>query len=114
MYFRLAPAQTAALTGEITLILFPGGYAGVQCVEAGQAVLCIALGRAGFQAIGGTWSDLLDRLTKANPHLDRILDGALPLLPRPLAVAGVPYGFLQPQNRLRPRRACFGWETRLR
>jgi menaquinone-9 beta-reductase len=98
MYFRLAPAQTAALTGEITLILFPGGYAGVQCVEAGQAVLCIALGRAGFQAIGGTWSDLLDRLTKANPHLDRILDGAQPLLPRPLAVAGVPYGFLHRES----------------
>jgi flavin-dependent dehydrogenase len=98
MYLRLAPAQAAALAGEIALILFPGGYAGLQCVEAGKAVLCIALGRARFRAIGGTWSDLLQWLTDASPQLDRALDGAQPLLPRPLAVAGIPYGFLHRES----------------
>jgi menaquinone-9 beta-reductase len=98
MYLRLAPAQTAALAGEIVLILFPGGYAGLQSVEARRTVLCIAVGRARFQAIGGRWSDLLHWLTKANPYLDRVLDGAQPLLPRALAVAGVPYGFLHRES----------------
>ena len=63
MYLRLAPAQAAALAGSIELILFPGGYAGLQCVEAGQAVLCIALGRARFRrsaAPGPTCSALTD------------------------------------------------------
>jgi flavin-dependent dehydrogenase len=31
-----------------------------------------------------------------SPHLRRRLEGAGPLLPRPLAVAGIPYGYLGP------------------
>ncbi len=94
MYFRLSPRQMAALDGVIALLLFPGGYAGLQRVEANQAVLCIAIGRARFQAIGGTWADLLAAITSGSRHLNELLAGGTPLLPRALAVAGVPYGFL--------------------
>jgi flavin-dependent dehydrogenase len=107
MYLRLAPAQTASLGGEIALMLFPGGYAGLQCVEAGRAVLCIAVGRARFQAIGGSWSNLLHWLTKASSPLDRLLGGAQPLLPRPLAIAGVPYGFLHRESPATDERGLF-------
>jgi flavin-dependent dehydrogenase len=93
-YLLLTPRQTAALAGEILLLLFPGGYAGLQCVEAGRAVLCVALRRTRFQALGGTWANLLHWLTGASPLLGGYLAGAQPLLPRPLAVAGIPYGFL--------------------
>jgi len=94
MYFRLSPAGCAAQAGVITLILFPGGYAGLQCVEAGRAALCVALSRARFRALGGSWSAMVAALASATPHMQQILAGATPLLPRPLAVAGVPYGFL--------------------
>jgi flavin-dependent dehydrogenase len=94
MYFRLSPTQTVALAGLIVLILFPGGYAGLQCVEAGRAVLCVAVGRKRFHALGGTWSGMLDSLISATPPMREMLNGAEPLLSRPLAVAGVPYGYL--------------------
>jgi hypothetical protein len=35
MYFRLAPAQQTAMARYVELILFPGGYAGLQLVEDG-------------------------------------------------------------------------------
>lgn len=94
MYFQLSPAGCAAQTGVITLILFPGGYVGLQRVEAGRAALCVALSRARFRALGGSWSAMVAALASATPHMEQILAGATPLLPRPLAVAGVPYGFL--------------------
>jgi flavin-dependent dehydrogenase len=94
MYLRLTPAQTAGLVGIIMLVLFPGGYAGLQCVEAGRVVLCLALSRARFQSVGADWSDLLTNLTATSPYVEHVLAGARHLLTRPLAVAGVPYGFL--------------------
>ncbi|WP_428487478.1 NAD(P)/FAD-dependent oxidoreductase [Rhodopila sp.] len=94
MYYDLSTAQAAALAGTIELFLFSGGYAGLQCVEAGKAVLCIALRRTRFHALGGTWPALLGMIQAANPWIKQRLEAATPLLQRPLAVAGVPYGFL--------------------
>jgi len=97
MYFQLAPAQRATLSGAIELYLAPGVYAGLQNVEQGRSVLCLAV-RGGCIR---PWSDLLTALTAAMPQLRLRLGGAEPLLPRPLAVAGVPYGFLyRPAARL--------------
>jgi flavin-dependent dehydrogenase len=94
MYYDLAQRQAASLTGAIELILFPGGYAGLQCVEGGRAVMCIAVQRKRFQAAGGNWLGLLAAISAVTPHLDDVLTGAIPRLPRPLAVAGIPYGWL--------------------
>ncbi len=94
MYFDLGAAQTDALAGAIELFLFPGGYAGLQCVEASKSVLCVALQRDRFQTLGGTWQALLAYLERTSNVLRDRLAAAMPLLPRPLAVAGIPYGFL--------------------
>ncbi len=94
MYFRLAPLQGRALAGAIELILFPGGYAGLQCVEDGKAVLCAAFRRDRLTEVGGTWAGLLAELQAGSILLRDRLAGAVALLPRPLAVAGIPYGFL--------------------
>jgi flavin-dependent dehydrogenase len=94
MYYDLIPQQAASLAGAIELILFPGGYAGLQCVEGGRAVLCIAVRRRRFQEAGGSWVGLLASIAAATPRLGDVLSGASPLLPRPLAVAGIPYGWL--------------------
>ena len=94
MYYDLVPRQTASLAGAIELILFPGGYAGLQCVEGGRAVVCIAVQRQRFQEAGGSWMGLVASIAAGNPHLGDVLAGATALLPRPLAVAGIPYGWL--------------------
>ena len=121
MYYDLVPRQTASLAGAIELILFPGGYAGLQCVEGGRAVLCIAVQRRRFQEAGGSWLGLLASIAAATPHLGDVLAGATALLPRPLAVAGIPYGWLHTSRRCdgtglfrSGRTACSAWATRRR
>ncbi len=96
-YFRLAAAPAAALAGHIEIMLFAGGYAGLQLVEGGRANLCLLVERRRFDAAGG-WPALQQRLRRDCRHLGERLDGAVELLDRPLTVAGVPYGF-----RYRPR-----------
>ena len=94
MYLRLSAAQDAALGDAIELILFPGGYAGLQHVDGGRAVLCLTIVRDRLKEAGTQWPGLLRRLQANCPHLaDRLAD-AVPLLERPLAIAGTPYGFL--------------------
>jgi menaquinone-9 beta-reductase len=93
-YFRLTPAERAALAGHVELILFAGGYAGLQMVERDAANLCFLVSPDRWKRLGGDFSALLADLSAEVPHLGARLAGAVPLLDRPLAISGVPYGFL--------------------
>jgi flavin-dependent dehydrogenase len=93
MYLALAPGPAKILEDAIELTLFPGGYAGMQYVEDGKTVLCIAVQRPAFQRYGGGWPGLLAAIEQRSRHFTAMLDGARTLLPRPLAVAGIPYGY---------------------
>ena len=93
-YFRLAPAQHRALAGHVELLLFPGGYAGLQLVEGQKANFCVLVEAALLRRVGGKWPNLLEQLQVANPHLATRLSGADSLLAAPLSIAGVPYGFI--------------------
>ena len=93
-YFRLTPAQRAALAGYVELILFRGGYAGLQLVERDAANLCFLVDPERWRDNGGDFAALLADLAAEVPHLAERLAGAVPLLDRPLAISGVPYGFL--------------------
>ena len=93
-YFALAAAQSRALEGAVELVLFPGGHAGILHVEGARAVLCVTLDPALLRRAGWQWADFLVRFLRTNPHFASRLDGAVPLLDRPLAISGVPYGFV--------------------
>jgi flavin-dependent dehydrogenase len=93
MYFALQPGPAKTLGGTIELTLFPGGYAGLQPVEDDQAVLCIAIRRGAFQVCGANWPSLLEMIAASSRRFGTMLTGARPLLSRPLAVAGIPYGY---------------------
>jgi flavin-dependent dehydrogenase len=95
MYFRLRPDQAAALRGHVELLLFTGGYAGLQPVEAGLANLCLVVRRSRYHSLGATWPALLAAITRENPHLHARLEAALPQLARPLAIAPIPYGLVR-------------------
>jgi menaquinone-9 beta-reductase len=94
MYYALEQGQQTALRGQVELVLFEHGYAGLQPVAADEAVLCVLVSHAGYQAVGGSWKALVESITRGCPHLGARLGGALPLLERPLAIAGLPYGYL--------------------
>jgi flavin-dependent dehydrogenase len=95
MYYRLAPVQQAALIGHVELIVFPGGYAGLQIVEDGTANLCLLVRRSRLHACGGQWSGLLAHMLRSSRYLAERLHGAEPQLEKPLAASSIPYGLLQ-------------------
>ncbi len=92
-YLALAAGSAQALEGAIELTLFPGGYAGLQCVENGRAVLCIAAQGRAFQKYGGSWRGLIAAIEQHSRRFASMLAGASMLLPRPVAIAGTPYGY---------------------
>ena len=79
------------LPPAVTLLRFAGGYAGLQPGAEGSANLCAAL--TGTPPAGA--EAFLDRVRGGSALAERLLRDARPLWPRPLAVAGVPYGFVQ-------------------
>ena len=93
MYLKLTSDSTRMLHDAIELTLFPGGYAGLQCVEDGRVVLCIAVRKPSFQRYGSSWTGMVTEIAQRCKRFATIMAGAHPLLPRPLAVAGVPYGY---------------------
>ncbi len=93
-YFRLQPAMREALADHVELILFSGGYAGLQLVERQMANLCLLVSAERYRAAGGRFDSLLASLCAESAHLARRLEAALPLLDRPLAISRVPYGYV--------------------
>jgi flavin-dependent dehydrogenase len=102
MYYVPAADQRAELHGCIELLLFSGGYAGLQLVEHDRAVLCMLVPAAQYRRTGANWDHLLDSLAAETPWLARRLAGATPCLERPLAIAGTPYGHLHRFTRRSP------------
>jgi flavin-dependent dehydrogenase len=94
MYFALSAAQRADLGNAVEILLFEGGYAGLQPVEGGTVNLCFLVRSAVFDRARRRWDGLLSHLAQASPHLGARLDGAEPLLAKPLSIAHVPYGFV--------------------
>lgn len=102
MYYALTAVQTEMLRHHVELMLFPEGYAGLQLVEADRAVLCVLLPAVRLRQVAGRWDRLLDLMMDECPLLrDRLL-GAQALLERPLAIAGLPYGFVHTPRRNDP------------
>lgn len=92
-YVALAPEQFAAIANTVELVLVPGGYVGLQPIEHGRAVLCMLLPAEALRH-AGPWPAPLDFVCSESRHLARRLSGARMLLPRPLAIACIPYGYI--------------------
>ena len=94
MYYSLAPDQAAVLAGHVEVVLFPGGYAGLQTVEGGRANLCLLIHRDVFEQAGAAWDGVVAHLRRHSPWLAQRLADAVALLARPVAIFRVPYGFV--------------------
>ncbi|HEU5352173.1 MAG TPA: NAD(P)/FAD-dependent oxidoreductase [Terracidiphilus sp.] len=95
MYFRLDPAQAAELARVSELMLYPGGYGGIQPVEGGIANFCCVVQQRYLARVGNRWENLLAKIQQDCPHLAMRLAGAQPLLDKPIAVTHIPYGFIR-------------------
>jgi menaquinone-9 beta-reductase len=95
MYFRLSPAQTSKLAGASELMLYPGGYGGIQPVEGGIANLCAVVQQRYLARVGYRWLGFLAKMRLDCPHLAMRLAGAEPLLAKPMAITHIPYGYVR-------------------
>ncbi len=95
MYFRLAPAQAAELARASELMLYPGGYGGIQPVEGGMANLCWVVQQRYLARMGHRWENFLAWMQQDCPHLAMRLAGAEPLLEKPVAITHIPYGYIR-------------------
>jgi flavin-dependent dehydrogenase len=99
LHWRLAPHEAAALGAGVELMLFSGGYAGLEPVEDGFANLCLVVREQQLAAVGRRWDALLAALRAASPQLDQRLADAIPCADRPFAIASIPYGYVATGNR---------------
>jgi flavin-dependent dehydrogenase len=95
MYYRLSASQTADLADASELTLYSGGYGGIQPVEDGITNLCCVVQRRYFARAGLRWEGLLAKMQQDCPHLAMRLDGAEPLLDKPITITHIPYGYLR-------------------
>jgi flavin-dependent dehydrogenase len=95
MYFRLAPGQAAEIARASELMLYPGGYGGIQPVQGGIANLCCVVQQRYLSRDGNRWENFLAKMQRECPHLAMRLAGAVPLLDKPIAVTHIPYGFIR-------------------
>ena len=95
MYYRLSGSQFADLGDASELTLYAGGYGGIQPVEDGITNFCCVVQRKYFARAGLRWEGLLAKMQQDCPHLAMRLDGAQPLLEKPITVAHIPYGHLR-------------------
>lgn len=93
MHWRASARVIERLAGHIELVLFRGGYAGIQMVDARTANLCLVIRRGAFAALGGRWSDILAAVGLLSPTLSALVDSE-PLFDKPLTVANLDYGRL--------------------
>ncbi len=95
MYYRLSPAQKADLAHASELTLYAGGYGGIQPVEDGVANFCCVVQRRYFARAGLRWESLLAKMQQDCPHLAMRLEGAVPMLDKPITITHIPYGYLR-------------------
>jgi flavin-dependent dehydrogenase len=95
MYYRLSAVQTADLADASELTLYSGGYGGIQPVEDGVTNFCCVVQRRYFARAGLRWEGLLAKMRQDCPHLAMRLDGAEPLLDKPITITHIPYGYLR-------------------
>ncbi len=95
MYFRLVRRQALELERASELMLYPGGYGGIQPVEDGNANLCWVIQQRYLTRAGHRWENLLAKMQQDCPHLAMRLAGAEPLLAKPIAITHIPYGFIR-------------------
>jgi flavin-dependent dehydrogenase len=95
LHWRLTAAQVAVLGSCVELFLFPSGYAGLSLVENGIANLCLVVRRHHFAQLNNRWDLLLSALRTECLPLHHKLSGAEARSDRPLAIASIPYGFVQ-------------------
>lgn len=94
MHLAVTPEAALALAGTVELLLFDGGYAGLQLVDDARANLCLLITKEKYEGLGRSWPQLLAMLDAESPLWRERLTGARPCWKQPIAIYGLPYGYV--------------------
>ncbi len=94
-HLELGSAQAEALSGQVCLATYRGGYQGLQMVDGFCASLCWIVDRADARKLGNNWTNHRDYLSRHSGLVGDLLRDSRVLLPRPIAIAGMPFGHLR-------------------
>jgi menaquinone-9 beta-reductase len=102
MHFSAAASLQSQLQETVEIHLFEGGYAGLEPIEQGGVNLCLLIRQDSYKRCGRNWPAVLDWLARQSSHLHERLSYLTPSWPEPLAVAGIPYGYINPPHDAQP------------
>jgi flavin-dependent dehydrogenase len=98
MHFTCTSHQRRVLSHHVDVVLFDGGYAGLQPIEDGKINLCLLISKNRFAELDKDWDALLVYLARSSPYLRAFLDKAATCWRRPVAIASLPYGYVYAAN----------------
>src|SRR5690554_734548 len=94
MHFSPNKLQQTQWQEAVEIHLFDGGYAGLEPIEEGGVNLCFLIKQDIYKTCAGSWPAVLEWLSGISSHMKQRLTNLTPLWAEPLAVAGVPYGYI--------------------
>jgi flavin-dependent dehydrogenase len=97
---HLCPTEEAcaALTGVVHLIAFTGGYLGLCIVENCTLSIAWIINADVLQSIGTSWGAQSAYFAKQSRFFAELTNGAIPAWEKPLAISGLPYGFMRSET----------------
>ncbi len=98
MHYHLTDESLKKMKEEVALFFFRGGYGGFSEIENHVFNFCFIINKNRFRDLGNSYLSVLSSFKKENPDLGEILTQATPLWHKPMAISGVPYGYLFQQK----------------
>ncbi|WP_346798272.1 FAD-dependent monooxygenase [Halomonas sp. Bachu 37] len=95
MHFSPSAMQQDIWRNTVEIHLFNGGYAGLEPIEEGGVNLSFLITQDIYKACGGNWAKILDWLGSTSSHMNQRLASLSPCWCEPLAVSGIPYGYIR-------------------
>lgn len=94
MHYKLSAPACDLLKEYTEIIMFDGGYAGLQLIEDNQANLCFLVEKEKFKSFKSDWNVFIKDLINQTPRLRNVLNESQPCWNKPLAIFNIPYGFV--------------------
>ncbi|MBY0558965.1 FAD-dependent monooxygenase [Hyphomicrobium sp.] len=95
IHVRPTQAARAALIGIVHLIAFAGGYLGLCMVDDQTLSIAWNINSDVLRFIGTSWAAQSAYVAMQSRMFADFISGATPVWEKPLAVAGLPYGFMR-------------------
>lgn len=94
MHFKPNLLQEKKISQYVEIILFDGGYAGLEPVEGGLINLCLVVKKSRFIKCEKDWATLLKYIAESSSYFADFIHGSVASWQQPLAIFGIPYGFI--------------------